>query len=131
MVVLYRLYKSPGVFNRHCGQDAVPQVNNIAVLAESTDHFVDHAADGFRGGQQPGRVKIVLHPPLDSRKTNEKGKDIQRMAQQMNDLVESMIRLHPDQWLWMHDRWKSFDRRAGKSGRAVERAVRRTDVPWD
>jgi KDO2-lipid IV(A) lauroyltransferase len=28
------------------------------------------------------------------------------MAQAMNDALEAMVRQHPEQWFWVHRRWK-------------------------
>ena len=29
------------------------------------------------------------------------------ITQKLNDALEQKIREYPEQWLWMHDRWKS------------------------
>lgn len=31
----------------------------------------------------------------------------EEMAQAMNDALETMVRRHPEQWFWVHKRWKS------------------------
>jgi KDO2-lipid IV(A) lauroyltransferase len=33
--------------------------------------------------------------------------DVQRIMQAWHDILESYVRRYPDQWLWLHDRWKS------------------------
>lgn len=33
--------------------------------------------------------------------------DAETMTQAMNDSLEAMIRKHPEQWLWIHRRWKA------------------------
>jgi KDO2-lipid IV(A) lauroyltransferase len=33
--------------------------------------------------------------------------DILAATQQCNDVLESWIRRYPDQWLWIHRRWKT------------------------
>jgi Kdo2-lipid IVA lauroyltransferase/acyltransferase len=32
-------------------------------------------------------------------------------TQKINDIVEGWIREHPEQWLWLHDRWRMTIRR--------------------
>ena len=33
--------------------------------------------------------------------------DVAAITQRQNDIIEKMIRKHPDHWLWMHRRWKT------------------------
>ena len=45
-----------------------------------------------------------LHIPESSGNTQA---DIERITCELNRNLEEMIRRHPEQWLWFHDRWKS------------------------
>ena len=31
---------------------------------------------------------------------------ISKMTQHYNDIMENVIRKHPEQWFWMHNRWR-------------------------
>ncbi|MFQ5521388.1 MAG: lysophospholipid acyltransferase family protein [Candidatus Methylomirabilia bacterium] len=42
--------------------------------------------------------------------TADHGLEIRRLTEAMNGLMERFIRGQPDQWLWMHDRWKHVRR---------------------
>jgi KDO2-lipid IV(A) lauroyltransferase len=33
--------------------------------------------------------------------------DVQRDTQRIHDVLEEVIRAFPDQWLWIHRRWKT------------------------
>jgi Kdo2-lipid IVA lauroyltransferase/acyltransferase len=35
------------------------------------------------------------------------GDSVNDITQRQNDIIERMIRRHPDHWLWMHRRWKT------------------------
>jgi KDO2-lipid IV(A) lauroyltransferase len=35
------------------------------------------------------------------------GESVIAITQRQNDIIERMIRRHPDHWLWMHRRWKT------------------------
>ena len=40
-------------------------------------------------------------------KTGDKTKDVEANTQQYNRVIESVIRQYPDQWFWVHQRWKT------------------------
>ena len=33
--------------------------------------------------------------------------DVKRVTQQLSDVFEGMVRRYPEQWLWVHKRWKT------------------------
>ncbi|HWG21992.1 MAG TPA: lysophospholipid acyltransferase family protein [Terracidiphilus sp.] len=53
--------------------------------------------------------QYVLHfgPELQFARTRDHEADILNATQQCNDVLESWIRRYPDQWLWIHRRWKT------------------------
>ena len=53
--------------------------------------------------------RYVLHfgPELRITRTASHESDILALTQQCNDVLESWIRRYPDQWLWIHRRWKT------------------------
>jgi len=65
---------------------------------------------------EPGEGQYVLHfgPELDFARTGDAEADIVAATQQCNDALESWIRRYPDQWLWIHRRWKT--RPKGEAG---------------
>ena len=58
---------------------------------------------------EPKEKKYVLHfgPQLHFSQTGMTEKDTLAATQQCNDVLESWIRRYPDQWLWIHRRWKT------------------------
>jgi KDO2-lipid IV(A) lauroyltransferase len=59
-----------------------------------------------------GRFRAVMTPPLDLPR-DERGRiDAEGANIVVHSMVESWIRQYPDQWLWLHDRW-----RWGRKGR--------------
>jgi KDO2-lipid IV(A) lauroyltransferase len=60
--------------------------------------------------------RYVLHfgPELVLARTGDKEADIVAATQQCTSAIEAWIRRYPDQWLWIHRRWKT--RPAGEPG---------------
>jgi KDO2-lipid IV(A) lauroyltransferase len=40
-------------------------------------------------------------------RTGDKRKDIETNTQKYNHVLESIIRRYPEQWFWVHQRWKT------------------------
>ncbi len=55
------------------------------------------------------RKRYFFHgdPPVDLVRTGNQEKDIEVNTANFAAAVERMIRLYPDQWLWIHKRWKT------------------------
>ena len=58
----------------------------------------------------------MLHfgPELSFTRTGDDQADILAATQQCTQAIETWIRRYPDQWLWIHRRWKT--RPAGEPG---------------
>ena len=65
---------------------------------------------------EPGERKYVLHfgPEIEIPHTEDAQADILAGTQLCTEAIESWIRRYPDQWLWIHRRWKT--RPAGEPG---------------
>jgi len=53
------------------------------------------------------RYKIIVKPEVELGFSGDREKDLIDVTQKYTRVLESIIREYPDQWLWMHDRWKS------------------------
>jgi Kdo2-lipid IVA lauroyltransferase/acyltransferase len=52
------------------------------------------------------RFRLELTPPLDLPRDAAGEIDVQGAMQAMTTIVEGWVREHPEQWLWMHRRWR-------------------------
>jgi len=52
------------------------------------------------------RMEIEFLPEIKLETTDDEAADIQRHSTVFNGAVEAIIRRHPDQYFWMHARWK-------------------------
>ena len=53
------------------------------------------------------RFRILYKPPLVFSSTGDSERDVQAATQQMTAVIERAVRAYPDQWLWIHRRWKT------------------------
>lgn len=54
-----------------------------------------------------GRHELVIEEPIELADTGDKPGDIIKNTQKWSDVVESYIKRYPEQWVWMHKRWKT------------------------
>ncbi len=55
----------------------------------------------------PGaRFRAVITPPLDISWTDDAQADAKNVMTMVNRILEDWVRAHPDQWLWLHRRWR-------------------------
>ena len=60
--------------------------------------------------QPDGNFHIRCFPPVSAVPTDDREADQKRIITELNSRLESVVREYPDQWLWLHNRWKSaFD----------------------
>lgn len=55
-----------------------------------------------------GAYRIICLPPLTTPRTGDRKADTRNLMAEANRVLESVIRETPDQWLWLHNRWKSI-----------------------
>jgi KDO2-lipid IV(A) lauroyltransferase len=55
------------------------------------------------------RKRYFFHgdAPVELVRTGDSKKDVELNTARFAEAVERMIRLYPDQWLWIHKRWKT------------------------
>jgi KDO2-lipid IV(A) lauroyltransferase len=52
----------------------------------------------------------VCEPAIEWTPSGDREADIARLTQEMTSVIEGWIRRRPEQWLWMHRRWKTQPR---------------------
>ena len=61
--------------------------------------------------KRPGHHILTVLEPVFTAKTKDKQKDIYDMMASLTSLVEQHIRDYPEEWFWLHDRWKYVERK--------------------
>jgi KDO2-lipid IV(A) lauroyltransferase len=54
-----------------------------------------------------GKYRLRFDPAVDLIRTGNLEADIQANTQKFTKIIEDYIRQYPDQWLWVHRRWKA------------------------
>jgi KDO2-lipid IV(A) lauroyltransferase len=55
----------------------------------------------------PGRYRLVYSAPIDVASLPPEGREVEPLTALVTALVEEQVRAAPEQWLWLHDRWRS------------------------
>jgi Kdo2-lipid IVA lauroyltransferase/acyltransferase len=55
-----------------------------------------------------GQLTIQIKPPLKMLRTKDLRADVQINTQMITDAVERVVRDYPEQWFWVHKRWKKY-----------------------
>ncbi|HLE61905.1 MAG TPA: lysophospholipid acyltransferase family protein [Pyrinomonadaceae bacterium] len=93
-----------GVFVPFFGELACTTAG-IATLALKTDAVVIPTCAVWN--QQKKRYFFHGDSPVELVRTGDHQKDIELNTARFAAAIERMVRLYPDQWLWIHKRWKT------------------------
>jgi Kdo2-lipid IVA lauroyltransferase/acyltransferase len=58
--------------------------------------------------RRPHGFQAVFGPELPLIQTGDRTKDIEENTQLYNHVIEAYVRKFPDQWFWVHQRWKNL-----------------------
>ena len=83
----------------------VDTVNSVAILKLKYNPLIIPI---FAVRENDGRYKIQILKPIEykAKELTNKEDKIKQITQKYNDAIESIIREHPGQWFWMHNRWR-------------------------
>jgi len=55
-----------------------------------------------------GKQVVSCESEIEFEEKGEKSETLTYMTQKYTDKLESIIKLYPEQWMWVHRRWKKF-----------------------
>lgn len=60
---------------------------------------------------EDGKLHLKIEPEVETASlvTGDKETDVARLTQRFTDVIEDIVRRHPEEWLWLHKRWKKFE----------------------
>lgn len=89
-------------FGRRCWATAAPAM--VALRQKMPIVVVTMTRDGH------GHYTLRIAPPVSLDRTGDFRADLVTITQRCQDILEQHVRAHPDQWLWLHRRWKARPR---------------------
>ncbi len=92
-----------GVFVNYFGRPAAT-TNGLALLAL---HSGAPVLPAYLIRLPGGRYRLVIEPEMEIIDTGEREADIIANTQRFTKVIEDTVRKYPDQWLWVHQRWKT------------------------
>jgi KDO2-lipid IV(A) lauroyltransferase len=93
-----------GVFVNFFGIPA-STTSGLARIALHTDAAV---VPGFLSWDESlGKYRLGFQPAVELSRTGNQEADIVENTARFMHIVEEWVRAHPDQWLWVHKRWKT------------------------
>lgn len=95
--------RSEGVFVPFFGR-AASTSRSVALLALRTGAPI---VPIFARRDADGRHRIIVRPALDPPKASDREAAIAELTARCTEVIEAAIREAPEQWLWMHNRWRT------------------------
>jgi KDO2-lipid IV(A) lauroyltransferase len=90
------------------------------LLARLAQH-VDCPIHGVRVIRLPGhRLRAEITEQIEPARGADGKVDIAGTMQIVTNVIEGWIREHPEQWLWLHRRWRPEDQASLKAARAEQ-----------
>jgi len=95
--------REDGVFVPFFGRPAAT-TPTLALLALRTGAPI---VPVFARVESDGTITVRVEPALDARPSDDRAADVLRLTAACTAIVERHVRRDPEQWLWMHRRWKT------------------------
>jgi KDO2-lipid IV(A) lauroyltransferase len=92
-----------GVFVDFFGQPACT-TTGLALLALHTEASVIPA---YLVRLESGTYKLVIKEEMEIIRTGDEDNNVLVNTQNFTRIIEDIVREYPDQWLWLHQRWKT------------------------
>jgi KDO2-lipid IV(A) lauroyltransferase len=92
-----------GVFVDFFGRPAATTTVAAALAIKTSAPIVPAFSELLPGG----RYRLRYERPIRQKPSGDRRADVLRLTQQLTGVIEAAIRERPEQWLWLHRRWKT------------------------
>lgn len=115
---MFRMVDAGGLLGLLSDQDPALRDGVIVdFFGQRTNAFTGAAAIARRCGvpifpafihrREDGHHILTIEKGMTVEKTDDRAADVKRVTQIINKRIEEWIRTYPEDWFWLHDRWKS------------------------
>jgi len=103
------------LFDQKAGGQNSVKVNFFGIPADTTKSIAEmklklnpKIIPIFFPRNKNGKYTPIIYKPVEYTADEESDKEIkiQKMTQRYNDILEEVTREYPEQWFWMHNRWR-------------------------
>ncbi|MBI2839505.1 MAG: lysophospholipid acyltransferase family protein [Acidobacteria bacterium] len=98
-----RVRRQDGVAGTFLGRPAYTTPAAVRFALQAGAALVPGYCEEIEGG---ARYRAVYLPAIQLRRDGA-SRPVEELVQECNDVLSDLIRAHPEQWLWMHDRWRA------------------------
>lgn len=95
--------KVNGVFVDFFGKPAYTPYSPVAIALKTGAAILP----SFIIRQPDGTHRAIIEPPLALERTAVNEEELVINTQKFTNIIEGYIRRYPEQWVWMHERWKT------------------------
>ncbi len=83
-------------------------VRTINVIAQLKLKYNPRIVPIFIARRLDGKYEVIIKEPVEyvAAEASDPSLKIALITQRYNDILEEVIRIYPEQWFWMHNRWK-------------------------
>jgi KDO2-lipid IV(A) lauroyltransferase len=106
LLVDQNVQEQDGIFVRFFGRPAAT-TTSAALLHLKTGATL---MGGFTRLGPDGRYRMRYEAPIRVEPSGDRERDVARITQALNDMIEGWVREVPEQWLWIHRRWHTQPR---------------------
>jgi KDO2-lipid IV(A) lauroyltransferase len=92
-----------GVFTPFFGKAAWTQSGTARVALKTGTPLVP----AFMVRGTDGRFVLHIEPEISFDPTGDLEKDVLEITRRYTEVIESYVRAYPEQWVWMHERWRT------------------------
>ena len=110
-----------GIFVRFFGRPAATTTVAAAIALKTGCAIVP----GYCVLQPNGRYRMIYGPAVEWAGSGRRDEDVAALTQQLTSVIEGWVRENPEQWLWLHRRWKTQPPAERATGEPVEQGPAR------
>jgi KDO2-lipid IV(A) lauroyltransferase len=103
MLIDQNVQEGDGVFVDYFGRKAATTTVAAALAIKTRCALIPSHAELGRDG----RYTLRYEPALEWTPSGDRDADLRALTQRLTSAIEAWVRRNPEQWLWLHRRWKT------------------------